>query len=266
MIINSLKLVYFSPTGTTRAVILSIASAINHSNTELIDITNPSNRLRKLSAKNNDLIIVGIPVYSGRIPTIAENWLNTIQASNTPAVCVAVYGNRAYDNALLELGDILKAKGCRPIAAAAFIGEHSFSNPETPIALSRPDTNDLNSAKLFGSKIVAKLLSANAPEQIPTIDLPGSYPYGGNPKPWGIDFIRVTSNCIQCGICAEVCPTNAIDPSNCQLTNKDMCIACCACIKKCPQNARVIVDSPVKEAAIRLNKLYKERKEPEFYI
>jgi Flavodoxins len=152
MDIESVKLVYFSPTETTKAVVQEIARGITQSNVELLDITRPDARKRSLQTSERELLIIGVPVYMGRIPALSSKWLHAIQAHNTPAVCVVVYGNRVYDDALLELNDILTGRGCKPIAGAAFIGEHSFSTAETPTAEGRPDAGDLKHAELFGKK------------------------------------------------------------------------------------------------------------------
>jgi ferredoxin len=265
MEIQSIKLVYFSPTGTTKAVVQGIASGINPTTKELIDITQPDSRIKPLQASENELLIIAVPVYMGRVPALLNDWLNAIQADNTPTVCVVVYGNRLYDNALLELKDILTKCGCKPIAGAAYIGEHSFSSSELPTAEGRPDASDLNHAELFGRKIKEKLLSISSVNQISDINIPGNYPYGGVTKLWDVDFIAVSDKCTQCGICAEECPVGAIDSENSDMIDKKKCITCCACIKNCPQKARTMQTGPVKDAAIRLNKLYKERKEPVFF-
>jgi ferredoxin len=265
MEIQSIKLVYFSPTGTTKAVVQGIANGINPKTTELIDITSPDARKQPLLTFENDLLIIGVPVYMGRVPALLSEWLHAIKASNTPAVCVVVYGNRVYDNALLELKDILTKCGCNPIAGAAYIGEHSFSSSELPTAEGRPDASDLNHAELFGRKINEKLQSVSSVDHISDLNLPGNYPYEGITKLWDVDFIAVSDECMQCGICAEECPVGAIDSENSNMIDKEKCITCCACIKNCPQNARSMKTGPVKDAAIRLNKLYKDRKEPVFF-
>lgn len=266
MKMESVKLVYFSPTGTTKAVVQGIAHGINPSTMELIDITKPDARKQPLLTSENELLVVAVPVYMGRVPALLTEWLNAIKARNTPAVCVVVYGNRVYDNALLELKDILIKRGCIPIAGAAYIGEHSFSSSEMPTAEGRPDTSDLNHAELFGCKINEKLLSVSSVDHISDVNIPGNYPYEGITKLWDVDFIAVSNECTQCGICAELCPVGAIDSENSNLIDKEKCITCCACIKNCPQNARTMKTGPVKDAAMRLIKLYKERKEPEFFF
>ncbi|EKQ52812.1 MULTISPECIES: EFR1 family ferrodoxin [unclassified Clostridium] len=266
MKLQSLKLVCFSPTGTTKKIIQGIAYGINQGTTELIDITKPDARKQQIQTSENELLVVAVPVYMGRVPELLNEWLYSIKARNTPAVCIVVYGNRVYDDALLELKDILIKCGCKPIAGAAFIGEHSFSSSETPIAEARPDASDLNKAELFGRKIYDKLLSISLVDQISDINVPGNYPYGGITKLWNVDFIAVSNDCTQCGICAKECPVGAIDSENCNLIDNEKCITCCACIKNCPQNARMVKTSLVKDAAIRLNNLYKDRKEPVFFL
>ena len=256
------KLVYFSPTGTTKRIIQGVALGINQSNMEHIDITKPDARGQRLQTSENELLVVAVPVYMGRVPALLSEWLHAIKAHNTPAVCIVVYGNRVYDDALLELKDILKKCGCVLIACAAYIGEHSFSSPEMPIAEARPDASDLENAELLGRKVAEKLQSISLIDQIPDIKVPGNHPYGGVTDLWNVDFIEVSDKCVQCGVCAEVCPVAAIDLENCNLINIEKCITCCACIKNCPQNARMMKTSQVKDAAIRLNTLYKDRKEP----
>jgi ferredoxin len=202
----------------------------------------------------------------GRVPALLIEWLHAIKAHNTPTVCVVVYGNRVYDNALLELKNILIERGCKPIACAAFIGEHSFSSSETPIAEDRPDARDLIQAELLGHKISEKLQSISSVDFISEISIPGNYPYVGITKVWNVDFITISNDCSQCGICAERCPMGAVNFDNSSLIDIEKCITCCACIKSCPQNARRMKPSPVKERAILLNNLYKERKEPVFFF
>lgn len=261
-----LKLVCFSPTGTTKKIIQCIAHGTSSNVLELIDITKPEARKQSLQTTKNELLIVGVPVYMGRVPAIATKWLQTIKAHHTPAVCIVVYGNRAYEDALLELKDTLIVCGCKPIAGAAYIGEHSFSCLETPTAEKRPDTKDLNHAELFGQKINEKLQSLLLDNYVSDILISGNYPYRNTTQLWSVDFITIDNKCTKCGICADCCPVGAIDSATIELIDNEKCITCCACIKNCPQNARTIKDSLVKDASIRLNRLYRMRKEPILFL
>ncbi|MFH0967515.1 MAG: EFR1 family ferrodoxin [Methanobacteriota archaeon] len=266
MKIESVKLVYFSPTGTTKTVVQSIAHGINPRNVELLDITRPDARIQPLQTSEKELLIIGVPVYMGRVPALVTGWLHAIKAHNTPAVCVVLYGNRVYEDALLELKDILKQCGCIPIAGAAYIGEHSFSSSEIPTAEGRPDIGDLHHAESFGRKIQEKITVIPSVDQISEVHIPGCHPYRGDPKLWIVDFIAVSDACTQCGICGEECPAGAIDPENSNLIDPAKCITCCACIKHCPKHARTIKPGLVKDASVRLHTLYKERKEPEYFL
>jgi ferredoxin len=266
MDIKSLKLVCFSPTGTTEQVVRAVARGIDIKEVELIDITKPEARLRPLEFSDDELVVVGVPVYMGRVPGLLQEWFGKIQADGSPAICVVVYGNRVYDDAMLELKDMLQRQGAAPIACGAYIGEHSFSIAEIPTAQGRPDNNDLSHAEMFGSKIREKLNSIIDLAESCVKDLPGEFPYRGSTELWDVDFIAVDEACVQCGLCAEICPTGAIDAEDSSVIDIVKCITCCACLKKCPNQARTMKDGPVKDARVRLNKLFAEPRKPEFYL
>ncbi len=266
MKIEAAKLVYFSPTGTTRTVLENIAQGIRPSKTDRIDITTPDARSDPLVTSEQELLIIGVPVYMGRIPALLTGWLNEMKAYRTPAVCVVVYGNRIYDDALLELRNSVMKSGCIPIAGAAFIGEHSFSSPDVPTAHGRPDAEDISQAVLFGQKVREKMYAIADIAQAPEVQVPGVFPYRGDTRLWTVDFINVSDNCSQCGLCANHCPVGAIDPHNSHLIQVERCITCCACIKNCPEHARTMKPGLVKDAQMRLHTLYRERKEPELFL
>ncbi|GET20152.1 EFR1 family ferrodoxin [Prolixibacter denitrificans] len=255
-----MHIVYFSPTHTTRQVLERITNGVNSNPVKHIDLTLSSSAWE---AESDEITIFGVPVYGGRVPAEATHRLKQIKGNQTPAVVVVVYGNRAYEDALLELRDIVTEQGFVPIAAAAFIGEHSYTTSDYLIAPGRPDTNDLQKADDFGKKINELLLET---ETLSPIAVPGNFPY----KPLGqkppIAPVTVAEKCDQCGICVSVCPTDAITLNDLPETNASACILCCACIKECPTDARVNDSEFIKEKSQWLVDNYSERKEPEVFV
>ncbi len=253
MTFKSIKTICFSPTGTTRKVLNSVTDAIECSDKELIDITAADARSRKLTANSDELLIVGMPVYSGRLPPLAAEWLRTLRTQKSPTVCIAVYGNRTFDDALLELSDIMRECGCVVLGAAAFIGEHSFSSKLTPIAVKRPDDDDLQQAHDFGRRINAKLATLSTAEQIENLELPGNRPYKTLKAMPTDDFVTISSKCTHCGACAKACPVEAIAEPGGTLPDMSRCIFCCACIKVCPVDAITMRPGAIMDVAKRLH-------------
>jgi len=176
MEINSVRLVYFSPTGTSKRVAEAIAKGIQVS-CEHVDLTPPTARTQEFERLSDELAVIAAPVYAGRIPSEAVYRLRRISANDTPAVLVAVYGNRLYEDALVELQDLAIELGFRPVAGGAFIGEHSYSTAEVPTAHGRPDADDVEKAIEFSRKIVEKMSGICGPRDIPPLELPGNRPY-----------------------------------------------------------------------------------------
>jgi ferredoxin len=266
MQINSAKLIYFSPTGTTRKVIEGIVQGVHIDTVEHIDLTSPDPKKRKIYEMHEELTIIGSPVYGGRLPFDMISRLQRFKGNDTPAVIVVVYGNRAYEDALLELRDLALGSGFHPIAAGAFIGEHSYSNNDTPIAVGRPDTEDLRKAKEFGEKIHEKLEKIGALDEMPLLRVPGNFPYKELQMLSNIAPVTQQTECTQCGECMEVCPTAAITVGETVVTDRSLCIRCCACVKICPSGARVMADQRMRQIAEKLSTTCHERKEPETYL
>ena len=68
MNIGSAKLVYFSPTQTTKRIIESIVQGIEVNQVEHLDLTPPESRTRDIEDMHTQLAVIGAPVYGGRIP------------------------------------------------------------------------------------------------------------------------------------------------------------------------------------------------------
>ena len=261
MNVHSTTLVFFSPTGTTQKVVREIAAGVGAETVQVLDCTKPAVRSDDAPTFGDELVILGAPVYSGRVQPHAAHYLKRLQANGTPAVLVAVYGNRDYDDALIELRDIAADGGFVPVAGGAFIGEHSFSSDASPIAPDRPDSDDLRLAHQFGVQIREKLEQVAALEELEALSVPGNVPYKAGGSPSGITP-TTTKACNLCMECVEACPTAAISREDPTQTDPQKCIACYACIKICPTGARVMENERFIEIAARLHADNPDRKEP----
>ncbi|MDE6507487.1 MAG: 4Fe-4S dicluster domain-containing protein [Alistipes sp.] len=242
----------FSPTGTTRRVASAIAQAVAANGQPLeTDLTHTE--APALTMSSDAVAILAAPVYGGHVPPLALERLAGLRGNGTPAVIVAVYGNRAFEGAAAELAAWAQRHGFRPIAAAAFVGEHSYSGPATPIAAGRPDGQDLAEAAAFGKRIREKLgrddlgeidarrLRAPRTPLFPLLRFIGfvlAYLWRQRRQPATPAPETDAARCTRCGSCATLCPTQAIAPGDELHTDPQRCIRCCACVKGCPTGAR----------------------------
>ena len=265
MHITSVKLIYFSPTGTTKKVLENIAEPLKIDSVEHLDLTLPEENIHRFNILDDVLSIIGVPVYGGRVPVEAIPRIQRLKSNNTPAVIVVVYGNREYDDALLELYNITTELGFKTIAAGAFLGEHQILR----IARGRPDIKDLKKAQTFGKKIFSKLQNITYIEGVSPLEIPGNYPYIELPSAKDLLETCPTTKeeqCIKCSTCIEVCPTAAISLDDTVITNTDTCVLCFACIKNCPTQARII-DTPLLSKYVEYaNNNFAKRKEPEIFL
>ncbi len=263
---NAVRLVYFSPTKTTQKILEGIAQGTAIGKIEHLDLTPPGAKTPGLDEIQDELVLLGVPVYSGRVPLEAVAKLQRLKANRTPAVIIVVYGNREFEDALLELKDLARESGFIPVAGGAFIGEHSFANDTTPIANGRPDPEDLIKAKEFGMKIREKMKSIESIGGVFQLEVPGNSPYKQRRKPAEISPSTLADPCTLCGTCASVCPVAAITVEETVETDKLACILCCACVKNCPTGARVMEEPMLKQMAEWLSTNCQTRKEPEIFV
>lgn len=258
MKIENVHMVTFSPTRTSRKVADAIVKGMGVVSVQETDLTHVG--INDLCIPADTLTVFAVPVYGGHVAPLALKRMEAICSKGAPAVVVVVYGNRAYEQALVQLDAFVSEHGFKVVAGATFVGEHSYSSKRYPIAVGRPDADDLEDAVLFGRKISAKIDQAVDVEHLYGVDVKRIQ----RPKQslWGmLRFLYKVvkwrkshtpmprtpqtdeSLCTHCGCCVTLCPNQAILKGDECNTFADKCIKCCACVKGCPHGARSF-DSP----------------------
>lgn len=269
--IRSLSIIYFSPTGTTKKIVNSIAKGMHIEQIQNINLTLPENRENQNIEITGDIIIIGIPVYKGEIPDLLYGWLHKIHGNGRPVILISVYGNVKSGMALQQLQNICELVDLIPVGAASFIGEHSFSTEKLKIAVNKPDEHELKNAFQFGSKLIEKINSLNNLED-GRISLPKAKKTLRDivmPKNGPQMFTRVSEpdsiKCNHCKICINNCPVSAIEIKTLKV-NMQKCIRCMGCVKCCPKGAREIIFKNNLLKYIIFRKASRKCKETQFYM
>ncbi|MDO4305556.1 MAG: EFR1 family ferrodoxin [Eubacteriales bacterium] len=252
--LNIAELYYFSPTGGTKKAGKIFCEGISK-NVKTVDL---SLRDKAVEKPEGELVVIAVPVFGGRIPAIAAERLNKLEGSGKKAVTLVIYGNRAYEDALLELNNIVTERGFQVAASAALVAQHSMA-PE--VGKGRPDEQDRRSILEFAGKVLDKLESGSESP----VKVPGNYPYK-NGMSMLVTPVSLPS-CKQCGKCATVCPTGAIQIENgAAITSPERCILCMACVSACPEHARILPPPLQEKMEQMLGALKSVRRENEFFL
>ena len=243
--------IVFSPTGGTEKVAQIIGKQWSE-NPVKIDLSDAKADFTKCEITEQDMVLIAMPSFGGRAPAVAIERLQQIAGNGAKCTLVCVYGNRAYEDTLVEMEDAAKGCGFQVVAAIAAVAEHSIM-PQ--YAANRPDASDQKQLTDYANQISDKAGIASA--------IPGNRPYK---KAGGAGLVpKPDKSCVKCGACAGICPVQAIDPANFTADSKK-CISCMRCMKQCPKNARKVNGIMVSAAALAIKKACSVRKENELFL
>lgn len=247
--------IFFSATGNTKKSVMAMAQgaadALGRGEAlavEAIDVTCEAAPAPRAFGPD-DAVIIGMPVYAGRIPLAVRDRLTVFTGQGTRCLVAASYGNRHYDDAVLELADMAAEQGFDVKGGAALIGRHTYGE----IQVDRPDAADLDQSRAFAAQAI---LRDSAPA------IPGSRPYREGMLRG--KFHPLTSDaCVKCGLCAKRCPMKAIGEDF--RTVSDACISCFRCIRSCPKGAKNMDVPAYNEFAAKFTDMLKARRDNEFF-
>ena len=250
-------LICFSPTGGVKKCADAFTAAWE-GEWEMIDLCDANFDASAWNITADDLAVAAIPAYGGRMPFIASERMAKLAGNGAKAVLLCVFGNRAFEDTMVEMFDILTADGFRPVAAAAAVAEHSMMRQ---FAVGRPDIGDRIELATFAMRIRKKLEEDNDDS---IVSVPGNRPYkfypGSAVKP------LVSDACKGCGECAKTCPVGAIDPAQPNTTNTDLCVGCMRCVKVCPAGARAGDPAVIAGIVEKVGAALESRKENSLYL
>lgn len=244
----------FSPTGGTEKAAAAITK--NWPQVRTIDLSLPDTDYSSISIEPDALVLVAMPCFGGVAPQLALDRFARIKGNGASCVLAAVYGNRAYENTLVQMQDAAQAAGFQVIAAVSAVAEHSIIHQ---YAAGRPNAEDREELALFGTKILEKAESGSTE----TLVIPGKRPYktsGGGMVP------TANARCTGCGLCAQKCPAQAISPERCKTTEKSKCIGCMRCVSICPVHARNVNRLMVSIASLAIKKACSAPKANELFL
>ncbi|MGI6069934.1 MAG: 4Fe-4S binding protein [Blautia sp.] len=248
--------IYFSPTGGTKKVTDILGSAWDCEK-EDIDLSSPDVDFGAYAFGPEDVCLVAVPSFGGRVPDGIAGRIAGLSGGGAKAVLICVYGNRAYEDTLAELEDVLSAGGFVCLAAVAAIAEHSIARQ---FAAGRPDAEDERELLEFAARIQE---AADTGASVP-VKVPGNRPY----KEYKIVPMapKADETCNECKKCVKACPVKAIDGEDPRQTDSGICISCMRCIAVCPQGARKLDEAMLAALGEKLEKLCTGRKKNELFL
>ena len=272
--IKKITLVFFSPTGNTKAMVEAVGNRLAEKlglPVEQDDFTLPAAHTAVRTYSAEDLVVFGVPTYAGRIPNKVLPFVQTLFKGNgAQAAAVVTFGNRSFDNSLSELHDELEKNGFSVLGAAAVVCHHAFAE----VGIDRPNTADMEALAAFTDSVAEKLqkeigllqssITVRRNEALTAYYVP----LGLDGKP--VNFLKAkpatdTEKCDNCGVCAALCPMAAIDKND-VTSVPGTCIKCQSCVFHCHTKAKYFDNELFLSHKAMLEQNYTRPAVSEFFV
>lgn len=253
----SLVKIAFSPTGGTSQIVECLRPVWGGLDFAY-DLCDGSYNFENIKLCEDDLCLIAVPCFAGRVPQAATERLSKINGNNAKAVLIVSYGNRAYEDALAELYDVATDCNFKVVAGITAIAKHSIM---TQFASDRPNSSDRKELVSFGEQIIQAIREGKT---LAKENVPGNRPYKTYNKSSLVPM--ATNGCNNCGYCSTVCPVQAIDHDDCKKVDGSLCIGCMRCVAVCPQKARKVKPEMIQMLTERVGEFCKGYKENELFL
>lgn len=228
---------YFSGTGNSRHIAELVAEKMQDS---IYSINKGIKECEHPVIHEDELLIFCLPTYGWRIPRIVDDWIRG---------CGAFFGHKAYF--IMTCGDSIgNTQGHIEKMCAdknmEFMGCVKVLMPENYIAMfDCPGEEEAKDIVMAANEAVEGILDrikkgeVFATAGITVMDRLKSGIVNDMFYTFciGAGKYRTTENCVSCGKCEEVCPTNTIKMEKGRPVWNGGCTHCMACICSCPEGA-----------------------------
>ncbi len=273
MKINRIRGVFFSGTSNTAkavTILVERLSELFEVQNQIICVNTPATRKSIVDCNETDLLVVGTPTYDGRVPKFLLPYLNSnVVGKNTLVVPLCTFGNRGFDDTLIELRDVLESRGFRSVGAAAVVGQHALA---PRVATGRPNINDKRTLLQLAIELKKKIDDLDEVPEFP-LDVSGNDPVGpyNTPRdrygyPVNISKVRPKTSkehLDTAKLTIKLCPVGAIAPDGVQIPGP--CMRCGSCIKLSPRGAKYYDDKDMLFYKGELEYQYRSPKATEIF-
>ncbi|MGM0418883.1 MAG: EFR1 family ferrodoxin [Thermodesulfobacteriota bacterium] len=272
---------YISPAGSTRESALTLKKELESKGIEVslfeVGRKNSFKPVKKALEKENTLFFIGSPVYVNRmLPHIPELIEFIENKKNIPVIPFVTWGCVTSGIALYDAGKKLTENNFIFSGALKIPAPHSMTwQSKEVIGDGHPDSEDKKIIKEFVEKLLSGLENGDIPKkQLKPEDVQhqpeetklemekSSLAAAKNHMPEKMISEKL---CTQCGICAELCPVEAIELDPYPVF-KENCITCFKCVKECPEDAILCDASLMGDRIKKKQESFNEPEKTEFYL
>ncbi|MFW9896636.1 MAG: EFR1 family ferrodoxin [Candidatus Thorarchaeota archaeon] len=227
---------YFSATGITELISNHIAEILEGSGHSVIksNLITPKSRKSTIDFIDFNMVFFGFPVFRGRAPSVAEDWMKSLDGKDQKCSMFFTYGARDLEWAHQATYYLLSQAHFRVVLSAEFIGKHSYNVGEGwSLAEERPNQLDFDIATEFALQSIRRFQEDNYFKMISDFSYQ-PIKIEERTDSWAKFYpSRNKNECSMCYLCEDECPVAAFD-ANSGETNRSVCITCMHCVTICP--------------------------------